>query len=198
MSINMREILLTAISETLAEGYSLQTVSILRNAGEKIGRSKQSQEALLTAWHDLFRTGYLAWGSDLANPNPPFFHLTEQGRKVLMQISRDPGNPEGYLNHLHSVAKLSPIAESYLNEGLDCYVRDLHKAGAVMIGAASEAMALNLRDIVVGSVKTSGESLPRGLEDWQVKKVLTALKSFFDERKKQMDPSLRDEFEAYW
>jgi hypothetical protein len=33
---------------------------------------------LLTAWHDLFRKGILAWGFDVDNPAAPFFHLSER------------------------------------------------------------------------------------------------------------------------
>ena len=29
----------------------------------------RQQQALLTFWHDLFRTGYLSWGIDIDNPN---------------------------------------------------------------------------------------------------------------------------------
>ena len=74
--------------------------------------------------YDLFRTGYFAWGLNLSNPDPPFFHFTDRGRRALERLSRDPGNPAGYLQYLASVAKLNPIASSYLGEGLDCCRRE--------------------------------------------------------------------------
>ena len=41
------------------------------------------EQALLTQFYELFRTGYLAWGMNLSNPDPPFFHITEQGTNAL-------------------------------------------------------------------------------------------------------------------
>jgi hypothetical protein len=32
-------------------------------------------QALLTFFYDLFRIGYLSWGMDLSNPDPPWFTL---------------------------------------------------------------------------------------------------------------------------
>jgi hypothetical protein len=34
---------------------------------------------------------------NLSNPNPPFFHITDRGCRTLESLSRDPGNPSGYL-----------------------------------------------------------------------------------------------------
>jgi hypothetical protein len=34
-------------------------------------------------------------GVNLSNPNPPFFHFTERGRRALERLSRDPEIPPG-------------------------------------------------------------------------------------------------------
>jgi hypothetical protein len=75
-------------------------------------------QALLTFFYDLFRNGYLSWGLNLNNPDPPWCHLTSQGRAALTHFSRDPANPDGYLAYLASVATLSPLAKSYIEEAL--------------------------------------------------------------------------------
>ena len=103
------------------------------------------EQALLTQFQEFFRTGYLAWGYNISNPEPPFFHLTEQGRKTLAQLSRDPGNPAGYLRRIDAIDSINPISRSYLEEALRCYVADLYKAGAVMIGGAAESLIIELR-----------------------------------------------------
>jgi hypothetical protein len=36
------------------------------------------EQDLLTAWHDLFAEGKLAWGYDVSNPNLPFFHIANR------------------------------------------------------------------------------------------------------------------------
>jgi hypothetical protein len=156
------------------------------------------EEAILTAFHDLLRTGYLAWGFNLANPDPPFFHLTEQGRKSLANLSRDPSNPAGYLASLSQAVTLNSIADAYLREALACFVNDLPKASAVMVGGASESIALELRDAVVGKLQSMNRNVPRGMDDWRLKVVLDAMYSFLDQNSGQMKKELRDSFRSYW
>ena len=195
----IRELLLAEIKAqepTVPISASLQQGSILEAVARKVGRGHD--EAILTQWSELFRTGLLAWGMNLSNPNPPFFHLTERGRKALAHLTRDPSNPTGYLRHLASIARLTPVADSYLREGLECYVAGLFKASAVMIGAAAESLILSLRDETVQRLTTLGAGVPKQLQDWRVKTVSDALKVFFDGRKKDFDHQLWEAFEANW
>jgi hypothetical protein len=59
-------------------GYAQETV-VLRKAFDELGLSRDlaEQQRLLTAWHNLFRSGKLSWGYDVDNPSSPFFHLAE-------------------------------------------------------------------------------------------------------------------------
>jgi hypothetical protein len=144
----------------------------------------------------LFRTGLLAWGRSLSNPSSPFFHLTERGRQALENLTRDPSNPAGYLRHLASIAAPNPIAMSYLTEGLECYVAGLFKAAAVMVGGSAESMILELRNATTRKLDSLGKPVPKSLEDWRIKTVSDALRSFFDGQKFKRE--LREPFDAYW
>ncbi len=195
---DIRATLLKVIEERQPRGptdSALQTNGVLQETAIRIETSRDIslEQALLTQWHELFRTGYLAWGHNLNNTDPPFFHLTSKGRQALAQLSRDPANPDGYLRHLYSIANLSPITKSYLEEGLRCYVASLYKSSAVMIGAAAESIILELRDSVI-----SKHASISNLKDWRVKRVLNGLKSFFDSQKSNLPNSLWEEYEAYW
>ena len=160
---------------------------------------KEFELAILIQWNDLFRTGYLGWGLDLNNPQPgAFLHITDRGRRTLERLSRDPGNPHGYLAHARSSAQLNPITDSYLTEALSCFVADLHKSAAVMIGAAAESLVLELRDATVSRLAHLGQAVPKRLTDWKPKTILDALKDFFDSQKSAFPVDLREEFEAYW
>lgn len=195
----IREVLLSEIKAREPKGpidASLQQTSVLDGARAKLGRGYD--EAILTQWGELFRTGLLAWGKDLSNPGPPFFHLTERGRAALANLSRDPSNPAGYLRHLASIATIDAVSMSYLTEGLECYVAGLFKASAVMIGGSAESMILNLRDSVVLKLKALGKPIPKPMEDWKIKTVSDALIAFFDTHKASFTRVLRDAFEAYW
>jgi hypothetical protein len=196
----LRKVLLEVIDEQSKRGSSLQSVPVLRDASDRLGirNNEEKEQALLTYWYDLFRTGYLSWGYNIPNPNPPFCHLTEQGRRALAHLSRDPANPDGYLAHISKIAKINPVAESYLNEGLHTYTADCYKASAVMIGAASESMALELRDALVGQMAALGKTAPTNLNDWRIKRVLDALKNELDSKKKDFPSPLWDSFQANW
>ncbi len=154
--VSIREALLSAITANEPIGPNdnrptLQQVSVLETAARTLGirQNPDLERALLTQWNELFRTGLVAWGISLSNPNPPFFHLTERGRQALTNASRDPSNPAGYIRHLSDMATLDSIATSYLREGLDCYVDGHFKSSAVMVGCAAERVILCLRDVIV-------------------------------------------------
>lgn len=197
VKLDIREALLSEIKAQEPKtqmDQTLQQTSILKAAEKKLGGGHD--EAILTQWGDLFRTGLIAWGFNLMNPNPPFFHLTARGRQALENLTRDPSNPAGYLRHLASIATPNPIAMSYLTEALECYVAGLFKAAAVMIGGSAESIILDLRNSTVQKLKSLGRTAPKSLEDWRIKTVLDALRSFFDGQKLQHE--LREPFDAYW
>lgn len=200
----IREVLLGEIAANDPKGRSgwpsLQQETVLEEAARKLDATQNPdlQQAVLTEWHDLFRTGLLDWGLDLANPDPPFFHLTERGRNALAAIARDPSNPAGYMRYLSSAATIDPIAMSYLPEGLDCYVDGLFKASAVMVGCAAESVILRLRDSTVAKLSSLGKPIPANLNDWRIKTVSDALRTFFDGDAGSFDRELRESFEAYW
>lgn len=196
---SIREVLLEEIKAQEPKsntGATLQQSSVLDAASRKL--AGYEHQAILTQWSELFRTGLIAWGLNLHNPNPPFFHLTERGSAALAHLTRDPSNPAGYLRHLASIAPIDPIATSYLTEGLDCYVAGHFKASAVMVGGAAEAMILALRDATTQKLTALGKPVSRAMSDWRMKTVSDALYAFFSGHKAQFDPTLREPFEGYW
>ena len=203
-AVDIRATLLTVIGEQSPKGAaaagSLQSRSVLGETAIRIGASHniELEQALLSQLHDLFRTGYLAWGLNISNPDPPFFHVTSSGRRLLERLTRDPGNPVGYRAHLYSVTSVNDVARSYLEEGVDCYVSGLYKASAVMVGVAAESLILELRDLLITKLHVLDKKLPKDLSDWRVKRVLDAMHGFFSLHKSSLPLKLRDEFEAYW
>jgi len=195
----IRQVILETVQRR-SSGGNLQTRSVLQTAMETLGlqRSTKIQQALLTIWHDLFRTGYLAWGHDLANPNPPFCHVTEQGRTVLSNLTRDPANPAGYLAHLSGIVSLNPVAQSYLDEALRTYNADCIKAAAVMIGAAAESMTLELRDALLQRIEHLNRGPSRDLKDWRLKRVLDGISKELNSHRNQMSVEVAESFEQYW
>lgn len=196
---SVREVLLQVIHEQSPKrpaDSNLQQGSILDASARKL--PGVDQQAILTQWHELFRTGLLAWGFNLSNPNPPWCHLTDRGRKALESLTRDPSNPDGYMRHLASMAKVGDIAMSYLKEGLECYVGGHFKAAAVMTGAAAESIILDLRDAIVGKLKALGQTPSKQMEDWRIKIVTDEIGDFFLKRGKAQLGDLWEPLNAYW
>jgi hypothetical protein len=194
----IRRALLEAIARRTDSG--LQSESVLRAAAQQLDLRNDlaSEQALLTFLNDLFRLGYLSWGYNITNPNPPFCHLTELGRRALSAISRDPANPDGYMAHLKTKGPLDPIAESYISEGLHTYNSGCFKATAVMTGAAAEAMALRLRDALLARFSALTKAPPADLQDWRMKRVLSSMQQVFELHEKSMPKPLAEAVASYW
>jgi hypothetical protein len=201
-SHDLRELLLELIAQNRPrrpEDGALQWNTVRLALRERLGRATPDvQRAVLAQWQELFTAGILAWGADWENPEAPFFHVTERGQRDLDALARSPGNPAGYLRYIASVATLNPVADSYLREGLACFTARLHKAAAVMVGAASESLVLELRDLVVAKLHRDGATVPKKLNDWRVKTVLDGLQEFFENQQNSFAHPLREEFDAYF
>lgn len=197
---SMQEVLLAVISEHAERGGSLDSNSVLKDAARQLKSLGvlESDQALLTLWHDQFRNGRLAWGYNLQNNGPPFFHLTAAGRRTLEDHSRDPANPDGYLAHLCARTTINPIAESYICEALQTYNSGCFKATAVLVGCAAESLALELRDRLVSRLRELGLDVPNMLNDWRIRTVLRGVKAQLDQRSAAMDRGLRERYEGYW
>ena len=192
---DMRQTLLAVVDE-MSQQESFQMRTVLAAVCRRLGiRGTESEQALLTLWYDLFRQGHLAWGYNLSNPDPPFVHLTDQGRRTLEHLGRDPANPDGYMAYLRANTTLNAVAESYMFEALTTYNANCIKATAVMVGAAAESLVLEVRDRLVESL---GGDVPQNLQDWRVRRVLTALQEILEEHAGTMPHRLREAFAAYW
>ena len=78
----IRDTLLRIAEDAIRRGPGFAQESVvLREALEELKLSWEdvaSQQVMLTCWHDLFREGKLAWGYDVDNPGPPFFHFARR------------------------------------------------------------------------------------------------------------------------
>jgi hypothetical protein len=191
--VTIRRVLLEVMQ---ANANNLQSRSVLEEAARQL--RGVPHQAILTVFGDFFRTGHVAWGYNISNPDPPFMHITEQGRRALAHLSRDPFNTDGYLAHLDGAAQISPIARSYVEEALRTWVADCHKASAVMIGAASERLILDVRDALVARMQSLGQAPSNDLTDWRIGRVLRAIDALLDPRRNTMPGQLREAFDAFW
>jgi hypothetical protein len=169
---DLRKIILEVIVEL---GSNPTAGDVLRRTGERLNADPNPalQEAILTQWQELFTCGMLAWGTSLTDAvtDQRRFHTTDRGKETLKHLSRDPSNPDGYMNHLKAIS-LGPIAESYVQESLKTYNAACYKATAVMIGAAAEQLTIDLADAIRERLRTLGIRENKKLQNWCAKVVL--------------------------
>lgn len=175
---------------------NLQSNVIFRQVAEHFGITHNTtyEQMILSVFQGLMNTGHFAWGYNLANPNPPFFHVTDQGIKSLENLSRDPCNPSEYLRYIDSICQLDDIEHSYINEAISTFNAGHHKSAAVMIGATAECLILKLRN----AMNQKHTKPPKGLSDWKAKTIFNTLKTILDKYINNMSSDLRDEYNAYW
>lgn len=197
----IRSTVLEVIKE-LSRGNSsqFQSASVLREVWSRLGLHQdiELEQAVLTFFHDLFRNGYIAWGYNIQNPDPPFCHLTEQGRKVLSNISRDPANPDGYLQYLAEQGNLNEIAKSYIKEALITFNLSAYKSSAVMVGCAVESTILEIRERVIDRLEELKIVIPKKLNDWKIKTVTDQIYKILLNSSSEMGHSLQEAYEVYW
>jgi hypothetical protein len=184
--------------EPLGPGH-FQSKLILRKIADRLDvRSAEDQQAILTAWSDLFRVGILAWGYNFTNPDPPFVHLTEVGRRTLSHLSRDPYNPDGYLAVVRPALTNFPIALSYIEEGVQAFQAGCFKSTAVMTGAAAESLVLSVREALLARMNSQGIAVPAALNNWQVRTVRDTIEREIENRRAQLPRPLYERFAGYW
>lgn len=192
---DLRKVILDVVHKNVGSMSSAQQGPVLNQIVQAIKGAEKgyNSEAILTLWYDLFRVGYLSWGSDLHNPNPPFFHLTEMGREALKSISRDPYNPDGYLAHLDRRMVPNLIARAYIEEALRSFNAGCFRAAAFLVGGAAEACIITLRDDLIA--KCEGK-LDKQVLDWRMSRVLDGIKKFLDQRRAEMPRGLRERYDV--
>lgn len=103
----------------------------------------------------LIIQGVITPGSNLSNPNLPFFRITDYGHKVLQEERFIPHDPTGYLDELHATFKTisGDVPIAYAGEALRCFTTGCNVASVLLLGVAAESVFLQLCDIVSKSIK---------------------------------------------
>lgn len=101
--------------------------------------------------------GVIAPGTG-SNLEPPFFHLTEYGKKTLAQPDFQPHDPTEYLRQLGAnVPSPDPTVLAYLKESLDCFSRGTVVASTMMLGIAAERVFLLVCDSLAAALMDAAE-----------------------------------------
>lgn len=103
---------------------------------------------------ELIIQGVLVPGINDSNQGYPFLRLTEYGKWCVAENQILPHDPDGYLREFRTaIPNADSIIAEYLTEALQCYLRGLNRAAAVMLGGASEQAILLLIESYIGSIR---------------------------------------------
>lgn len=93
-------------------------------------------------WDHLI-IGALAPGINRDNPGLPWVHLTEYGKKIIVE-KVNPYQSEKFVKEITDVAGdlVDEVAEMYLYESLICFRHNCNLGGTVLLGAFSERVFL--------------------------------------------------------
>lgn len=95
----------------------------------------------------------IAWGSDSANKQYPFFRVTEHGRAVLADNRSQPYDPDGFLQEFDRlVPNADAVVRAYLEEAVRAFNARCFRAAAILLGGASEKAILLLHDQFVAAI----------------------------------------------
>ena len=184
-------------------GGTLQSVTTLQEALNRIcneygGQRSQNEKVLSRVWNDLYRNGDIIPGTGISELSPSFFQVTDKGNEAFEYLNRDPGNPQGYLEHLSEKTEIDNITESYLDEALQTYNANCFKAAAVMLGCASERLILNLAKILAEKIKGKGGEPSKKLTGWMISQRIDGIEHELNQKKKVFSDQLRKRYEKYW
>lgn len=107
----------------------------------------------------LIIQGVITVGIDAANPNLPFFRITDYGQEVLKAGRLIPHDPTGYLDELKAIKGDVPsfVMSAYIEEALKCFTAGCHVASVLLLGVAAESVFNHMCDSVGKSLKSTNE-----------------------------------------
>lgn len=171
---------------------------VVEQVCRKLGiRGSRDEQVVLTAFYDLFLNGVISFGRAANQAETNWMHVTEHGRKTVAEVSRDPANVAGYLAYVSPYVPAGSVERSYVEEALATYARGCNKATAVMIGAAAEALILDLRDALVARMAALSKPVPKNMTDWRIKTVFDAVEAVLTQHAKAMPRNLAERLDSF-
>lgn len=129
------------------------------NFGENVQQGKKFIMLIVQEiFWQLIAQGVITPGMNIANPNLPWFRLTNYGQKVIKEERFLPHDPSNYIqNFKQTISNPDPVVVAYLEESLRCFTTGCLIASTMMLGIASEITFLNLCDVFLNALNNPRE-----------------------------------------
>jgi hypothetical protein len=180
---------LQAVTATVAaeHGYPVQSQPYNRPPGLHLDDQRRFREAV---WA-LIIEGVLVIGLNDDNNHWPFLSLSEYGEEVVQAGRILPHDTEGYLKALVTAQPLDDVEKRYLPQALEAFRRNLPDAVALMLGAASEHLIIQLAEAVEAKDPVSAAAVRKKL-DGPALGLLLFLQDHFVKRRKSLPRGLSE------
>jgi hypothetical protein len=147
---NQVENLFTMVGDLKARAQRLDRSRVI-NGSQFLAPGDRS--ILLEVIWSLIVQGVLVPGLSDSNQGWPFLRLTQYGARCVAEDRILPHDPDGYLREFRgAIPNVDPTIVEYLTESLQCHIHGLYRAGAVMLGGASEKAVLLLIESYTNSI----------------------------------------------
>lgn len=187
----LRAFLLEYLKEAVNRQEQLQYGNCLSNIRAKANQQYPSQyrddedgARLKHVIWDLILERVLTPGTN--SPNSlndgwPFLSITDHGRKVIAEQKPVPYDPDGYIARLTQCTNgLHPTVEAYLAEALSTFRTGNNMAAAVMLGAASEMVFVEICQAIGGAIANPAERSDFEKKSDSKKKMVERVKAVAD------------------
>jgi hypothetical protein len=159
---------------------------------------KNDQNIVRELFWSFIIQGIIMPGTNTANPDLPFFNLTEHGQKVIASPDPVPHDPDHYVEHLKEVApSLDDITISYILEGLECFQRGIYTASVMMLGVAAEQITLVLAEAIKEKLPNKeAKNLQSVIQNRTIAKIYDEMMKRLKQRISQLPNHLADGLEG--
>lgn len=144
--------------------------------------------------------GILAPGSDANNPGFPWVHVTEYGKKLLIE-EVNPYSSDKFVAQVENVAKLllDDITEMYIYESLRCFRHNCYLGATILLGAFSEKVFLNFLDELIKNIQNSSKraSFEAKIKDKFIATKFYEFTQLIEPLKKSFPKDIKDQFDVW-
>ncbi len=122
--------------------------------------NRTEEEYFFEVFNDLLSQGIVAMGEIGSHgmTSHPWFIITSYGKKVLEQDEITPHDVNGYFQHVKTqVPNLDELALRYLQESVECFLKNNYIASSILLGVSSEIIFNQLFDVFKNSKINSKE-----------------------------------------
>ncbi len=179
-------------SATGVVGRAMQRLGVQDNEPLRI-------QAILVVFHQLCTEGYFCRGSDGHTPfDGQWIFRTERAKEAMHNLDRDPLHG-GYIDYLDEhVPQLNPISRAYMEEAQRTFRARCFRAAAVLIGAASECLIVDLARAMLDHDESQTNSERRDLDTDKVSRKIDGITKVLSRRKPDMPDELQHSYSASW